>query len=131
MSQSADASTARLEPSLIAITSSSPPSISTIVWVTGPPSNTRAAPCVRLVSPEVTAASWSARSFGNPSEKARGNPSAETTMAWATAGTRSAKFVMSQFRSWTEEVSGLTGLPSCLLGARDNPHPRGRPRGHS
>src|SRR6202035_621492 len=61
MSQSSDASTARLDPSLTAITSSTPRRISTIVWVTGPPSKTRAAPCVRLVKPEVTAASWSAR----------------------------------------------------------------------
>src|ERR1700746_1519202 len=81
MSQSDDASTARLDPSLIAITRSSPRCISTTVWVTGPPSNTRAAPCVRLVSPEVTAASWSTRSAGNPFEHAgagaaptRGNP---------------------------------------------------------
>ena len=106
MSQSPDASTARLEPSLTAMTSSTPRRISTIVCVTGPPSNTRAAPWVRLVRPEVTAASWSARSLGNPSEKASGRPSAETTMACATEGTRSAKSVMSQFRSWTGDVSG-------------------------
>src|SRR5260370_33803493 len=114
MSQSDDASTARLDTSLIAITSSSPRCISPTVWVTGPPSNTRAAPCVRLVSPEVTAASWSTRSGGNPLENGRGKASAETTIAWATDGTRSTKFVISQFRSWTGRASGLTRPPLCM-----------------
>ena len=62
MSQSGAASTARQEPSLIDMISISPCCISTIVWLTTPPSNTLAAPCVRLTSPDAIAASWSARS---------------------------------------------------------------------
>src|SRR6202020_1143751 len=101
MSQSADASTARLDPSLIAITSNRPRAISTTVWVTGPPSKTREAPWVKLVRPEVTAASWSTRSAGKPFEYARGSPSDETTMACATDGTLSTKVVLSQVGAWT------------------------------
>src|ERR1022692_189388 len=112
MSQSAAARTARLDPSLIAITISRPRRISTTVWVTAPPSNTRAAPWVRLVSPDVTAASWSTRSAGNPCENAIGSPSDETTIECATDGTRSTKFVISQFRSCTGRTSGLTRAPS-------------------
>src|SRR5262249_30825773 len=88
----------------------SPRCISTTVWVTGPPSNTRAAPCVRLVSPEVTAASWSTRSAGNPFENASGQPSAATTIAWATDGTRSTQFVISPLRSWTGRAHTLSSL---------------------
>src|SRR6266568_2866769 len=112
MSQSAAASTARLDPSLIAITISRPRCISTTVWVTAPPSKTLAAPWVRLVRPDVTAASWSTRSAGNPCENAIGRPSDETTIACATEGTRSTKFVISQFRSCAGRTSGLTGAPS-------------------
>src|SRR5215472_7359273 len=112
MSQSAAARTARLDPSLIAITSSRPRSISTTVWLTWPPSNTRDAPWVRLVRPEVTAASWSTRSGGKPCENAIGSPSDDTTMACATDGTRSTKFVTSQLRSCAGRVSGLTSDPS-------------------
>src|SRR6266704_5767671 len=112
MSQSAAASTARLAPSLIAITISRPRCISTTVWVTAPPSKTLAAPWVRLVRPDVTAASWSTRSAGNPCENAIGRPSDETTIACATEGTRSTKFVISQFRSCAGRTSGLTGAPS-------------------
>ena len=54
------ASTARLEPLLIVMTTNSPASISTAVWTTRPAWNTRAAPIVRLASPAVIAASWSA-----------------------------------------------------------------------
>src|SRR5215467_10433403 len=114
MSQSVEASTARTEPLLMAITSNSPASISTTVCTTDPASNTRAAPWVRLVRPEATAASWSARSCGKPSENASGRPSADTTIACATAGTRSTKLVMSQFRSCAEEVSELTDPPLCM-----------------
>src|SRR5450755_2780051 len=112
MSQSAAARTARLDPSLIAITISRPRRISTTVWVTAPPSNTRAAPWVRLVRPDVTAASWSTRSAGNPCENAIGSPSDETTIACATEGTRSTKLVISQFRSCAGRTSGLTRAPS-------------------
>ena len=55
MSHSGAASTARLEPSLIAFTTMIPRSISTSDWVTVPPSNIRAAPSVRLASPDVMA----------------------------------------------------------------------------
>lgn len=51
------ASTARLAEELIDMTTSTPACISTTVWMTMPPSNTRAEPWVRLLSPEVTAAS--------------------------------------------------------------------------
>src|ERR1022692_3478481 len=112
MSQSAAARTARLDPSLIAITISRPRRISTTVWVTAPPSNTRAAPWVRLVRPDVTAESWSTRSAGNPCENAIGSPSDETTIACATEGTRSTKLVISQFRSCAGRTSGLTRAPS-------------------
>src|SRR5215469_13611993 len=122
MSQSAAASTARLEPSLIAITIRSPRCISTTVWDTAPPSNTREAPCVRLVRPEVTAASWSTRSEGKPCEYAIGRPSDDTTMACATEGTRSTKFVTSQLRSCAGRVSGLTGAPSCRDGCPGHQH---------
>jgi len=57
MSQSAPASTASVEPPVTDITISRPWRISTTVWLTGPPSKILAAPCVRLVSPDVTAAS--------------------------------------------------------------------------
>src|SRR5712691_2149022 len=113
LSQSAAARTARLYPSLIAMTISRPRCISTTVWETAPPSNTREAPWVRLVRPDVTAASWSTRSGGKPCEYAIGRPSDETTMACATEGTRSTKLVTSQLRSCAGRVSGLTGSPSC------------------
>src|SRR5450432_598150 len=127
MSQSAAARTARLDPSLIAITISRPRRISTTVWVTAPPSNTRAAPCVRLVRPDVTAAIWSTRSAGKPCENAIGSPSDETTIACATEGTRSTKLVISQFRSCAGRTSGLTRAPSF----RDLPlvHPPASPQG--
>jgi hypothetical protein len=45
---------------LIDMITNSPASISTAVWMTRPAWNTRAAPCTRLASPDVIAASWSA-----------------------------------------------------------------------
>jgi hypothetical protein len=60
VSHSGAARTARLDPSLIAITNISPPSISTRACVGWPASKIRAAPAIRLVSPEVMAASCSA-----------------------------------------------------------------------
>src|SRR6516225_134643 len=90
---------------------STPRCISTTVCTTAPPSKTREAPWVRLVSPEVTAASWSARSCGKPAENASGSPSEDTTTACATSGTRSTKFVISQLRSWTGRPGVLTRAP--------------------
>src|SRR5690348_14780771 len=90
---------------------STPRCISTTVCTTAPPSKTREAPWVRLVRPDVTAASWSARSWGNPAENASGSPSEDTTTAWATSGTRSTKFVISQLRSWTGRPGVLTRAP--------------------
>src|SRR5580692_4916467 len=110
-SQVEAASTARLAPLLIAMMTSTPRCISTTVWTTAPPSKTREAPWVRLVRPDVTAASWSARACGNPAENASGRPSDETTTAWATSGTRSTKFVISQLRSWTGRPGVLTRAP--------------------
>ena len=81
MSQSAAASTARQEPSLIDMSSTIPRSISTTVCTTSPASKQRAAPCVRLISPDATAASWSARSRGSRLDAVRRRPSAETTTA--------------------------------------------------
>ncbi len=100
MSHSGAARTARLDPSLMAMTNISPPSISTRAWVGWPASNSRAAPCIRLVSPEVMAASCPAKPVGMCSESASGTPSADTTAACATSATRVVKSVTSQFRSW-------------------------------
>ncbi len=57
MSHSGPARTARHDPSLIAMTNSSPPSISTRACKGKPASKIRAAPCIRLTRPEVMAAS--------------------------------------------------------------------------
>src|SRR5579883_1811652 len=111
MSQSEDASTARTEPSLIAITNRKPRTISTTVWVTAPPSKIRAAPWVRLDRPEATAASWSARSRGKPLETASSRPSDETTTVCATPGTRSTKLVISKLRICAAWLSSLTVHP--------------------
>src|ERR1700722_12626800 len=100
-----------LEPLLIAMITSTPLCISTTVCTTAPPSNTRDAPCVRLVSPEVTAASWSARSWGKPALNASGSPSEDTTTACATSGTRSTKLVISQLRSCAGRPGVLMGTP--------------------
>jgi hypothetical protein len=100
VSQSAEARTARLDPSLMAMTNISPRSISTRAWVGWPASKIRAAPSIRLVSPEVIAASCSANACGTYSDSASGTPSADTTTACATSATRPVKSVTSQFRSW-------------------------------
>ncbi len=100
MSHSEAASTARIDPSLMAMTNISPPSISTRAWVGWPASKIRAAPCIRLASPEVMAANWLAKPAGMPSDRASGTPSADITAAWATFATREVKSVTSQFRSW-------------------------------
>src|SRR6516164_4201035 len=88
-----------------------PRCISTTVCTTAPPSNTRDAPWVRLVSPDVTAASWSARSCGKPALNASGRPSEDTTTACATSGTRSTKLVISQLRSCAGRPGVLMGTP--------------------
>jgi hypothetical protein len=99
VSHSGAASTARLDPSLMAMTNISPPSISTRAGTGWPASNSRAAPCIRLVSPEVMAASCPPNPAGMYSESASGTPSADTTAACATSATRLVKSVTSQFRS--------------------------------
>src|ERR671935_2077195 len=115
MSQDGDASTARHDPSLTDITNRKPFSISTIVWLTIPASKQRAAPWVRLASPEATAASWSARARSRRSDTAISNPSAETTIACATPGTLLAKLETSQLRF-------CASLLSCVIAVA----PRGR-----
>ncbi|SBT93580.1 hypothetical protein GA0115233_106640 [Streptomyces sp. DI166] len=50
------------------------------------------------VSPDATAASWSARSRGKPSESASRRPSADTTTVWDTPGVLSTKLVINQLR---------------------------------
>jgi hypothetical protein len=100
VSQSEAARTARLDPSLIAMTNISPRSISTRAWAGWPASKIRAAPTIRLVSPEVMAASCSANWWGMYSDNASGTPSADTTTACATSATLAVKSVTSQFRSW-------------------------------
>src|SRR5918999_3393588 len=105
MSQDGEASTARQEPSLTDITKRKPFSISTIVWLTAPASKQRAAPWVRLASPDETAASWSALARSSRSDTAISSPSAETTMACATPGTLLAKLETSQLRFWASLLS--------------------------
>jgi hypothetical protein len=100
VSQSAPARTVRLDPSLIAMTNISPRSISTRAWAGWPASKIRAAPAIRLVSPEVMAASCPANWWGMYSDNASGTPSADTTTACATSASRAVKSVTSQFRSW-------------------------------
>src|SRR5689334_8624439 len=113
MSQLGEASTARQEPSLIDMSSTMPRSISTTVCTTLPASKQRAAPWVRLTNPDATAASWSARSRGSRSELVRRSPSAETTMACATPGTRSAKFETSQPNRLGWVCGAVTPPPCC------------------
>src|SRR4051794_36132249 len=96
MSQLGEASTDRHDPSLIDMSSRKPRSISTTVCTTVPASKQRAAPPVRLISPEDTAASWSARSLGNPVDDVSSSPSVEITAACATPDTRSTKLETNQ-----------------------------------
>src|SRR5215218_8824054 len=114
MSHDGEASTARQEPSLTDITNRKPFSISTIVWLTIPASKQRAAPWVKLASPEATAASWSALARSSRSDTAMSSPSAETTIACATPGTLLEKLETSQLRF-------CASLLSCVIVA-----PRGR-----
>ena len=100
MSHSGAARTARLEPSLTALTSIRPSSISTSAWMGAPPSNIRAAPSTRLARPAMMAANCSRASSGMPADVASGTPSTDTTIACATSSTRVVKSVTSQFRSW-------------------------------
>src|ERR671920_2445208 len=76
----------------------------------------REAPAVREVRPEATAANWSARSRGNPSEIARRSPSAETTTVCDTQGVLSTKLVINQFRFCAAWLIGLT-LTLLVVGA--------------
>src|ERR687888_590186 len=116
MSHDGEASTARQEPSLTDITNRNPFSISTMVWLTTPASKQRAAPWVRLASPEATAASWSALARSRRSETAMSSPSADTTIAWATPGTLLAKLLTSQLRFWASLLSCIVVAPR---GGRD------------
>ena len=116
MSLSVEARVAMTEPSLIAITYRNPRTISTTVWVTAPPSKIRAEPWVRLARPLATAASWSARSLVKPSEAAISSPSEETTMVWATPGTRSTKFEINQLRLSASWLIPLMSRSSTLFG---------------
>src|SRR3954449_1988259 len=76
----------------------------------------REAPAVSEVRPEATAASWSARSRGKPSDIARRSPSAETTTVWDTPGVLSTKLVINQFRFCAAWLIGLT-LTLLIVGA--------------
>ena len=58
-SAAAVVSTARLEPSVIAMITRVPRSMTTRPWVTAPPSNIRPAPQAKLMKPEVIAESIS------------------------------------------------------------------------
>src|SRR5689334_20740748 len=113
MSQLGEARTDRHEPSLMDMSSTMPRSISTTVCTTPPASKQRAAPWVRLTSPDATAASWSARSRGRRSELVSRSPSADTTMACATPGTRSAKFETSQPNRLGWVCGAVTPPPCC------------------
>src|SRR5215218_3501242 len=124
------ASTARQEPSLIAITTSKPRFISTTVCLTSPPSMQRAPPWVRLASPEAMAASWSALGRSRRSEAATGSPSADTTSAWATPGVWLAKLPTSQLKSLASLLSvGMAVLtlwrPGHSRAAQDGRRPAG------
>src|SRR6478752_1506893 len=68
----------------------------------------REAPAVREVRPDATAASWSARSRGKPSDIARRSPSADTTTVWDTPGVLSTKLVINQLRFCAAWLIGLT-----------------------
>src|SRR5688572_12352779 len=116
MSASGCARTASDEPSEMDMMNRNPRSISTTVWFTLPPSKIREAPAVRDVRPEATAASWSARSRGKPSDIARRSPSAETTTVWDTPGVLSTKLVINQFRFCAAWLIGLT-LTLLVVGA--------------
>src|SRR5689334_2763434 len=95
-----------------------PLSISMIVCCTAPALNIRDAPSVRLTTPEVIAASWSARSAGRSRDEARSRPSAETATTCAIPATLSAKLLSSQPMSCM--VGGLVTVSS--------PSEQGRPR---
>src|SRR6185503_19790685 len=112
MSHSGWARTARDDPSETDMRKRNPRSISTTVWATGPPSKIREAPAASEVSPDATAASWSARSRGNPSDIASRRPWAETTTVWDTPGVLSTKLVINQFRF---SAAWLIGLNLALL----------------
>src|SRR3954447_11002728 len=116
MSASGCARTASEEPSETDMMKRNPRSISTTVWFTLPPSKIREAPAVREVRPDATAASWSARSRGKPSDIARRSPSAETTTVWDTPGVLSTKLVITQFRFCAAWLIGLT-LTLLVVGA--------------
>src|SRR6266511_3509998 len=99
------------------MTNRNPRSISTTVCLTLPPLKQRVAPSVRLARPEAMAASWSALGRSRWSDTATGNPSAETTMAWATPGVALAKLPTSQLRLWASGLScGISPLSGSVVG---------------
>src|SRR3954454_3908165 len=108
MSHSGWERTARDDPSETDIRKRKPRSISTTVCATVPPSKMREAPAVSEVRPEATAASWSARSRGKPSDIARRRPAADATTVWDTPGVLSTKLVINQFRFCAAWLIGLT-----------------------
>src|ERR1700752_446579 len=116
MSHSGWARTARDDPSETDIRKRNPRSISTTACATVPPSKIGDAPAVREVNPDSTAASWSARSRGKPSDIARRSPSAETTTVCDTPGVLSTKLVINQFRFCAAWLIGLT-LTLLVVGA--------------
>src|SRR3954463_13559304 len=91
MSEVGEASTASHDQSEIAMSSRNPPCISTTVCTTWPAEKHRPDPLVGVPRPDATADSWSARSRGSPDELAISRPSADTTAACATPGTRCVK----------------------------------------
>src|SRR6266542_3360193 len=111
MSTLGAARAASAEPSPMLITSRKPCSISTAVWFTLPPPKQRDAPCVRLASPEATAASWSARARSSRSDTAISRPSEVTTIAWAMPGTRRTKLDTSQFTFCASLLSCAIAVP--------------------
>src|SRR6266540_4665731 len=123
MSHDGEASTARHDPSLTDITNRKPRSISTMVWLTTPASNTRAAPCVRLARPDATAESWSARARSRRSETAMSRPSDETTIACATPGTLRTKLFTNQLRFCASLLSCVIVAPLRHRGGPAEPRP--------
>src|SRR5262245_32297173 len=93
------------------MTSRNPSSISTAVCFSLPASKERAASSLRLTSPEVVAASWSASWRSRPSETAIGSPSADSTIAWVTPVTLVAKVLIIQLRLRASALSGGIEAP--------------------
>src|SRR6266516_2106685 len=111
MSHDGEACTARDDTAPTDTTDEKLRSSSTMVWLTTPASNTRAAPCVRLASPDATAESWSALARSSRSETAMSSPSDETTIACATPGTLRTKLLTNQLRFCASLLSCVIVAP--------------------